>query len=317
MASDSKGLRVILANPRGFCAGVNMAIESLERALQLFGTPLYVYHEIVHNRPVVERFSKQGVTFVDTIDEVPRGCTVLYSAHGVSPLIREAATARNLRAIDATCPLVTKVHVEAIKFAREGYHIILVGHEGHDEVIGTMGEAPHAMTLVQTAEEVSRLTFPPDAKLAYLTQTTLSVDEAREIIDALKSRYPSIAAPKKEDICYATQNRQEAVKALVPEADLVIVLGSKNSSNSNRLAELAITNQKPGYLIDTAAELKDEWFRNVSCVLITAGASAPEDVVQDCLKVLEERFGATIENRVVREEHVSFPLPRELAMVST
>lgn len=317
MASDSKGLRVILANPRGFCAGVNMAIESLERALQLFGTPLYVYHEIVHNRPVVERFSKKGVTFVDTIDEVPKGGTVLYSAHGVSPVIREAATARNLRAIDATCPLVTKVHVEAIKFAREGYHIVLVGHEGHDEVIGTMGEAPHAMTLVQTAEEVMSLPFPRDAKLAYLTQTTLSVDEAREIIDALKARYPGIVAPKKEDICYATQNRQEAVKALVPEADLVIVLGSKNSSNSNRLAELAITNRKPGYLIDTAAELKDDWFLGVGCVLITAGASAPEDVVQDCLRVLEERFGATVENRIVREEHVSFPLPRELAMVSS
>ena len=316
MSKTSNGLRVILANPRGFCAGVNMAIESLERALQLFGTPLFVYHEIVHNRPVVDRFTRKGVTFVDTIDEVPRGATVLYSAHGVSPTIREAAAARNLRAIDATCPLVTKVHVEAIKFAKEGFHIILVGHEGHDEVIGTMGEAPHVMTLVQTAQEVASLPFPPETKLAYLTQTTLSVDEAHEIIDALKARYPDIASPKKEDICYATQNRQEAVKALVPEVDLVIVLGSRNSSNSNRLAELAKTNGKPGYLIDTAAELKDEWFQGIRSVLITAGASAPEDVVQDCLRVLEERFGATVENRVVREEHVSFPLPRELSMVT-
>ena len=211
---------------------------------------------------------------------------------------------------------VTKVHVEAIKFAKEGYHIILVGHEGHDEVIGTMGEAPHAMTLVQTAQEVAALPFSRETKLAYLTQTTLSVDEAREIIDALKGRYPDIASPKKEDICYATQNRQEAVKALVREVDLVIVLGSRNSSNSNRLAELAKTNGKPGYLIDTAAELNDAWFEGIGSVLITAGASAPEDVVQDCLRVLEERFGATVENRVVREEHVSFPLPRELTMVS-
>jgi len=316
MFQKSNGLRVILANPRGFCAGVNMAIESLERALQIFGTPLYVYHEIVHNRPVVDRFTQKGVTFVDTIDEVPRGATLLYSAHGVSPAIREAAASRNIRAIDATCPLVTKVHVEAIKFAKEGYHIILVGHEGHDEVIGTMGEAPQAMTLVQTAQEVAALPFPREAKLAYLTQTTLSVDEAREIIDALRARYPDIASPKKEDICYATQNRQEAVKALVREVDLVIVLGSRNSSNSNRLAELAKTNGKPGHLIDTAAELQDEWFRGIHSVLITAGASAPEDVVQDCLRFLEERFGATVENRVVREEHVSFPLPRELTMVS-
>jgi 4-hydroxy-3-methylbut-2-enyl diphosphate reductase len=316
MSQTGDRLRVILANPRGFCAGVNMAIESLERALQIFGTPLFVYHEIVHNRPVVDRFTRKGVTFVDTIDEVPRGATVLYSAHGVSPAIREAAATRNLRAIDATCPLVTKVHVEAIKFAKEGYHIILVGHEGHDEVIGTMGEAPHAMTLVQTAQEVAALPFSRETKLAYLTQTTLSVDEAREIIDALKGRYPDIASPKKEDICYATQNRQEAVKALVREVDLVIVLGSRNSSNSNRLAELAKTNGKPGYLIDTAAELNDAWFEGIGSVLITAGASAPEDVVQDCLRVLEERFGATVENRVVREEHVSFPLPRELTMVS-
>lgn len=316
MSQTGDRLRVILANPRGFCAGVNMAIESLERALQIFGTPLFVYHEIVHNRPVVDRFTRKGVTFVDTIDEVPRGATVLYSAHGVSPAIREAAATRNLRAIDATCPLVTKVHVEAIKFAKEGYHIILVGHEGHDEVIGTMGEAPHAMTLVQTAQEVAALPFSRETKLAYLTQTTLSVDEAREIIDALKGRFPDIASPKKEDICYATQNRQEAVKALVREVDLVIVLGSRNSSNSNRLAELAKTNGKPGYLIDTAAELNDAWFEGIGSILITAGASAPEDVVQDCLRVLEERFGATVENRVVREEHVSFPLPRELTMVS-
>lgn len=309
-------MKIILANPRGFCAGVNMAIESLERALELFGTPLFVYHEIVHNRPVVERFRARGVRFVDSIDEVPRGATLLYSAHGVSPVIRNAARERSIRAIDATCPLVTKVHVEAIKFARDGYHIILIGHEGHDEVLGTMGEAPHAMTLVQNAEDVGRLEIPAGTRLAYLTQTTLSVDEASEIIAALKARFPDISGPKKEDICYATQNRQEAVKTLVGEVDAVIVLGSRNSSNSNRLAELAGSKGKPARLIDTAAELDPAWFKGHETVLVTAGASAPEDVVEACIERLRDLFDATIESRVVREENVSFPLPRELAMVA-
>jgi 4-hydroxy-3-methylbut-2-enyl diphosphate reductase len=310
-------MKILLANPRGFCAGVNMAIESLDRALELFGTPLYVYHEIVHNRPVVERFKNRGVTFVDSIDEIPNGSTVLYSAHGVSPMIREAAATRNLRAIDATCPLVTKVHIEAIKFAREGYHILLIGHEGHDEVIGTMGEAPASITLVQTAEDVPTLPFTPEDKLAYLTQTTLSVDEAQGIIQALRARFPQIAAPKKEDICYATQNRQEAVRELVSEADLVLVLGSKNSSNSNRLAELGSTKGKKSFLIDGAQEIQEEWFEGVKSVLITAGASAPEDVVQDCVEHIRTKYNGTIENRVVREEHVSFPLPRELTVLAS
>lgn len=310
-------MKILLANPRGFCAGVNMAIESLDRALELFGTPLYVYHEIVHNRPVVERFKKRGVTFVDSIDEIPNGSTVLYSAHGVSPMIREEAASRNLRAIDATCPLVTKVHMEAIKFAREGYHILLVGHEGHDEVIGTMGEAPASITLVQTEADVPTLPFGPDDKLAYLTQTTLSVDEAQGIIQALRARFPQIASPKKEDICYATQNRQEAVRELVSEADLVLVLGSKNSSNSNRLAELGSTKGKKSFLIDGAQEIRNEWFEGVKSVLITAGASAPEDVVQDCVEYIRTKYNGTIENRVVREEHVSFPLPRELTVLAS
>src|SRR5436190_2315810 len=227
-----------------------MAIESLDRALELFGTPLYVYHDIVHNRPVVERFRKRGVVFVDGIDEIPEGGTVLYSAHGVAPAIRAASARRRLRAIDATCPLVTKVHLEAVRFAREGYHILLIGHEGHDEVLGTMGEAPQSIRLVQDAADVDRLEFLPDAKLAYLTQTTLSVDDAEVIISALRRRYPQIAGPSRDDICYATQNRQEAVKDLVPEADLVLVLGSQNSSNSMRLAELAQTYGKRAYLID-------------------------------------------------------------------
>ena len=231
-------MNVILANPRGFCAGVNMAIDALETAIRHFGTPIYVYHEIVHNRPIVERFTKLGVVFVDEIAEVPSGQTVLYSAHGVSPAIREAAKDRNLRAIDATCPLVTKVHMEAVKYAKEGYTIVLIGHEGHDEVIGTMGEAPAAMVLVEDVEDVAALSLPADVKIAYLTQTTLSVDETRGIIAALKAKYPQLVGPSKDDICYATQNRQEAVRDLVPEADVVIVLGSQNSSNSNRLAEI-------------------------------------------------------------------------------
>lgn len=309
-------MKIILANPRGFCAGVNMAIESLERALELFGSPIYVYHEIVHNRPIVERFRARGVVFVDDISEVPNGATVLYSAHGVSPVIRQHSSERSLRAIDATCPLVTKVHNEAVRFARDGYTIILIGHEGHDEVIGTMGEAPASMVLVEDAEDVAALTFPPDAKIAFLTQTTLSVDEAKVVIDALRAKFPQVVGPHKDDICYATQNRQEAVRDLVPEADVVLVLGSQNSSNSQRLAELARSAGKSAHLIDRASELRDEWFRPTDTVLITAGASAPEDHVQDCVDYLRKQFGAEVESRVVREEHVSFPLPRELRVLA-
>ncbi|WP_439627835.1 4-hydroxy-3-methylbut-2-enyl diphosphate reductase [Gemmata sp.] len=309
-------MNIILANPRGFCAGVNMAIESLERALALFGSPLYVYHEIVHNRPIVERFRGRGVVFVDDISEVPNGGTVLFSAHGVSPVIRQHATERNLRAIDATCPLVTKVHNEAIRFARDGFTIVLIGHEGHDEVIGTMGEAPANMVLVEDTDDVAALALPADAKLAYLTQTTLSVDEARVVIDALKAKYPQIVGPHKDDICYATQNRQEAVRELVPAADVVVVLGSQNSSNSQRLAELARSAGRASYLIDRATELRDEWFKPTDTVLITAGASAPEDHVQGCVDYLRAKYGAAVESRVVREEHVSFPLPRELRVLA-
>jgi 4-hydroxy-3-methylbut-2-enyl diphosphate reductase len=308
-------VKIILANPRGFCAGVNMAIDSLERALKLFGTPLYVYHEIVHNRPVVERFRKQGVVFVDSIDEVPTGGHVLYSAHGVAPEIRRASEERNLHAIDATCPLVTKVHTEAVRFAREGYTILLIGHEGHDEVVGTMGEAPGSMLLVQDEAEVDRLDLPDNAKVAYLTQTTLSVDDAEVIIAALRHRFPQIVGPSKDDICYATQNRQEAVKDIVPEADVVVVLGSRNSSNSQRLAELAHSCRKPAYLIDGVREINPAWFRGHETVLITAGASAPEEVVQECVEYLKERYGASVESRTVREEHVNFPLPRELRVL--
>lgn len=309
-------MKIILANPRGFCAGVNMAIESLERALEMFGTPLYVYHEIVHNRPVVERFRKRGVVFVDSIQEIPEGATVLYSAHGVAPGIREAANRRRLRAIDATCPLVTKVHLEAIRFAREGYTILLIGHEGHDEVIGTLGEAPDHIRLVQSVEDVAQIDLPADARVAYLTQTTLSLDDAEAIIRALKERFPQIACPSRDDICFATQNRQEAVRELVPQADTVIVLGSQNSSNSQRLAESARLRGKRAYLIDSVEEIGSDWFRGDETVLITAGASAPEEVVVECVEHLKRRFHATVESRTVREEHVSFPLPRELRLLT-
>ena len=309
-------MKIILANPRGFCAGVNMAIESLERALELFGTPLYVYHEIVHNRPVVERFSRRGVVFVDHIHEIPEGATVLYSAHGVAPAIRQASRERNLRAIDATCPLVTKVHLEAVRFAKEGYTIVLIGHEGHDEVLGTTGEAPEHIRLVQNEADAEALDLAPDAKVAYLTQTTLSVDDAERIIKVLRRRFPQIVGPHRDDICYATQNRQEAVKELVPEADAVIVLGSRNSSNSMRLAELARAHGKPAYLIDGIHELEPARLRGDETVLVTAGASAPEEVVEECVRELQARYGASVENRTVREEHVSFPLPRELRVVT-
>jgi 4-hydroxy-3-methylbut-2-enyl diphosphate reductase len=309
-------VKIILANPRGFCAGVNMAIESLERALELFGAPLYVYHEIVHNRPVVDRFRNQGVVFVDSIDEVPEGATVLFSAHGVAPAIRAAAAKRRLRAIDATCPLVTKVHLEAVRFAKNGYTILLIGHEGHDEVLGTMGEAPDRIVLVQDAAEAERVELPAGAKAAFLTQTTLSVDDAEEIIAVLRRRYPQIVGPSRDDICYATQNRQEAVKDAAPEADVVIVLGSRNSSNSMRLAELAAAQDKPAYLVDGVHEIPNGALTGSETVLITAGASAPEDVVEECVRVLRERYGATVESRTVREEHVNFPLPRELRMVN-
>ena len=305
-------MKILLAGPRGFCAGVNMAIESLDLAIRLLGTPIYVYHEIVHNKYVVETFRDKGAVFVDTLAEVPEGSNLLYSAHGVSPEIRRIAATRKLKTIDATCPLVTKVHLEAIRFAKAGYTIILIGHEGHDEVIGTMGEAPQAIVLVESAEDIAKLEFPADAKLAYLTQTTLSVDDANRIIDGLKARFPLIVGPPKEDICYATQNRQEAVRLLAREGEVVLVLGSQNSSNSQRLRELAAESGVRGYLIDGAADIDPAWFEGVNTVVVTAGASAPESVVEECLDYLRDRYDASIEARVIRAEEVHFPLPREL-----
>jgi 4-hydroxy-3-methylbut-2-en-1-yl diphosphate reductase len=308
-------MQILLASPRGFCAGVNMAIDCLDEAIRMFGSNIYVYHEIVHNRYVVERFTSQGVTFVEDLSQVPEGSLLLYSAHGVSPQVRAEARERHLQTIDATCPLVTKVHLEAIKFAREGYHIILIGHSGHDEVIGTMGEAPRSITLVENVDEVDALSFPPDAKIAYLTQTTLSLGEANAVIERLKQRFPQIASPPKEDICYATTNRQEAVTGLVDGADVLIVLGSQNSSNSRRLMEIGHAAGKPAYLIDGPRELRPEWFDESQTVAITAGASAPEAVVQECVDYLVERFGASVREVAFRRESVNFPLPRELRVL--
>lgn len=309
-------MKVLLASPRGFCAGVNMAIESLDLALASLEPPIYVYHEIVHNKYVVEHFRGRGVTFVDDLAEVPFGATLLFSAHGVSPAVRRIARERKLRAIDATCPLVTKVHLEAVKYAREGFTILLIGHEGHDEVIGTMGEAPEAIILVESPEDVATLQIANEHKVAYLTQTTLSVDDANRIIDRLKERFPYITAPPKDDICYATQNRQVAVALLAGEADVALVLGSQNSSNSQRLAELARERGIPAYLVDGPDDLQPAWFDTAETVLVTAGASAPEAVVDQCLDWLRERFGAVVEPRSIRQESVSFPLPRELRNIA-
>ena len=305
-------MKILLASPRGFCAGVNMAIETLETAIRLYGTPVYVYHEIVHNKHVVDRFVREGAVFVDAVEDVPAGAVLLFSAHGVAPEVRRVSAERRLRAIDATCPLVTKVHLEAIKYAKAGYRIVLIGHEGHDEVIGTMGQAPEAFTLVDSTDEVDALPFGSTDKLAYLTQTTLSVDDASRIIHRLKERFPQIVGPPKDDICYATQNRQEAVRLLSEGADIVIVLGSQNSSNSQRLAELACDAGIRAFLIDGANEIDPDWFAGHETVVITAGASAPESVVQDCVSWLRARYGATVEERTIREEEVYFPLPKEL-----
>ncbi|MDT7893406.1 MAG: hypothetical protein LASZOEIN_002108 [Candidatus Fervidibacter sp.] len=312
MSKLPKLKRVVLAAPRGFCAGVVRAIEIVNTVLQLLPPPIYVRKEIVHNRFVVEHFKQRGVIFVNELDEVPDGATVIFSAHGVSPAVREMARKKNLRVIDATCPLVTKVHLEAIKFAQEGYSIILIGHEGHEEVEGTMGEAPHCTYLVQSVEDVERLQVPDPEKVAYLTQTTLSVDDTAEIVAALKRKFPKIVGPRTDDICYATQNRQNAVKALAKQVDVILVIGSQNSSNSQRLKEVAISNGCPAYLIDGAEHIRTEWLIDAESVGVTSGASAPEILVKQVIQRLQE-LGATevIELRLT-EERVQFAPPPEL-----
>ncbi|QDU71317.1 4-hydroxy-3-methylbut-2-enyl diphosphate reductase [Mucisphaera calidilacus] len=305
----------MLANPRGFCAGVNMAIQTVDEALKIVGTPLYVYHEIVHNRHVVARFEEQGVVFVDHIDDVPSNSTVIFSAHGVSPEVRNAAKSRGCTMIDATCPLVTKVHMEAVRYARQGFRIILVGHAGHDEVVGTVGEAPDAITIVESAADVERLQISDDVPLVYLTQTTLSMDDAQIIISALEDKFPQIKSPPSEDICYATTNRQHAVRDLATEADLVLVVGSKNSSNSVRLTEISENIGTRAYLMDDVTELRDAWFEGVNSVLVTAGASAPEDLVQEIVHHLEKTYGGKTEDRLVVEEEMHFNLPVTLRVM--
>lgn len=310
-------MKILLASPRGFCAGVNMAIESLELALDTFGPPVYVFHEIVHNKFVVDNFREKGAVFVEDLADVPIGAHLLFSAHGVSPEVRRVAKERSLFAINATCPLVTKVHLEAIRFAKGGYQIVLIGHDGHDEVIGTMGEAPEAIILAETPEQVDSLPIAADAKLAYLTQTTLSVDDANRIIARLKERFPQIVGPPKEDICYATQNRQEAVAVVSPDASVALVIGSQNSSNSQRLKELALECGVTAHLIDGVADIQTDWFVPADVVLVTAGASAPESVVQECVEFLRQNFDAEVELRTLRDEQVHFQLPAELRATST
>lgn len=305
-------MKIILANPRGFCAGVNMAIDCVDQVLKLKGPPVYVYHEIVHNKHVVQDFQGRGVTFVNDIEEVPAGGVVVYSAHGISPTIRRASKSRQLVEVDATCPLVTKVHLEVLRFVREGYKIIFIGHRDHDEAVGTVGEAPDSIIVVESPDEVAQLSFAPDVKLAYVTQTTLSIGDAMRIISALKSRFPNIKAPPREDICYATTNRQNAVNDLSEEVDLVLVVGSRNSSNSQRLVETAKEAGRAAYLLDDQSELDPVWLEGRRAVLVTAGASAPEHLVAALVSRLEEEFGGSRETRTLIEEDVSFELPRSL-----
>ena len=305
-------MKILLTAPRGFCAGVNMAIECLDLAINTLGAPIYVYHEIVHNKHVVETFQGKGAIFVDSLAEVPEGSNLLFSAHGISPEIRELAKQRNLFAIDATCPLVTKVHLEAVRYSKSGYTILLIGHAGHDEVLGTMGEAPGNMILVEDEDDVAALDLVAGTEVAYLTQTTLSVDDADRIIAAIRKKFPEVHSPPKADICYATQNRQEVIRIVSTEVDLVLVVGSQNSSNSQRLKEIALELDRQAYLIDSASDIDDAWFAEVEIVMITAGASAPEVLVEECVDYIKQRFGADVELRTIREEEVHFNLPKEL-----
>jgi 4-hydroxy-3-methylbut-2-enyl diphosphate reductase len=307
------GMDVLLANPRGFCAGVERAIEIVERALESRGAPIYVRHEIVHNKYVVDDLRKKGAVFVEELDEIPRGSTVIFSAHGVSQEIRRDAEARGLKVFDATCPLVTKVHVEVAKMLREGYEIVMIGHRGHPEAEGTMGQSASGMHLVETVGDVAQLRVRDPGKLAYVTQTTLSVDDAAQIVAALRARFPAVRGPKRDDICYATQNRQDAVKFMAPRCDVVIVVGSPNSSNSNRLREVAENMGVEAYMVDSAADLRPEWIAGKPRVGVTAGASAPEVLVNALIERLQELGAKSVRPLEGIAENVVFTLPRELA----
>ena len=304
--------RILLASPRGFCAGVDRAIEIVELALEVYGPPVYVRHEIVHNRHVVESLRAKGAVFVDDLGDVPAGCRLVFSAHGVAPAVRAEARDRDLRTIDATCPLVTKVHVEALRFARDGFEIVLVGHRGHVEVEGTLGHAPERMHLVETVEDAEALEIRDPENLGVLTQTTLSVDDTRDILEVLRRRFPGIRTPSKDDICYATQNRQNAVKAIAQRSDLVLVVGTASSSNSNRLVEVAESLGARAVLIEDARGLEPAWLAGVRAVGVTAGASAPEALVRGVLDRLRELGCGEVEEVSIVTEHVRFTLPPEL-----
>jgi 4-hydroxy-3-methylbut-2-enyl diphosphate reductase len=305
-------MQVLLAKPRGFCAGVDRAIDIVERALQIHGAPIYVRHEVVHNKFVVDDLRSKGAVFVENLSEVPAGSTVIFSAHGVSQAVRREAESRALKVFDATCPLVTKVHVEVAKMRRLGREIVMIGHRGHPEVEGTMGQSRGGMYLVETPDDVAQLKISDENNLAFVTQTTLSVDDATQIIDALKNRFPRIVGPKKDDICYATQNRQDAIKALAQQCDVVIVVGSPNSSNSNRLREVAANQGIAAYMIDNARELRPEWVAGKIRVGVTAGASAPEVLVQEVVARLQVLGATDVSELSGITEHVTFPLPRNL-----
>ncbi|MDP1682907.1 MAG: 4-hydroxy-3-methylbut-2-enyl diphosphate reductase [Burkholderiales bacterium] len=307
-------MQVFLANPRGFCAGVDRAIEIVERALTLYGAPIYVRHEVVHIKFVVEDLRQKGAVFVEELSEVPAGGTVIFSAHGVSQTVRQEAEARGLKVFDATCPLVTKVHVEVAKMRAAGKEIIMIGHKGHPEVEGTMGQAAAGMYLVETPEDVVKLQVQDTNNLAFVTQTTLSVDDAARIIDALKQRFPTIQGPKKDDICYATQNRQDAVKVLAQQCDVVIVVGSPNSSNSNRLREVAQNLGVPAYMIDSANQLESDWVKGKVKIGLSAGASAPEVLVQEVITRLQEMGASGVSEMAGVEETIVFPLPKNLSI---
>jgi 4-hydroxy-3-methylbut-2-en-1-yl diphosphate reductase len=312
--TDPSPLTVLLAAPRGFCAGVERAVDIVDLALQRFGAPVYVRHAIVHNTHVVAELEAKGAVFVEDESEVPEGGLLVFSAHGVAPTVKANAEARGLRTLDATCPLVTKVHLEAVEYSRRGASIVLIGHEGHQEVIGTMGHAPESITLVETPEDVATLDLPDPSNVAYLSQTTLSVDEAGAVIEALRERYPDARGPKGDDICYATSNRQEATKELARRSDLVLVVGSPDSSNSNRMVEVALQHGAPrAHLIDDASHLREEWFAGVRTVGLTSGASAPERLVTDVIRTLQARpGGAVVETLEVVAEDVHFQLPAAL-----
>ncbi len=307
--------RVLLAAPRGYCAGVDRAVQTVERALEHYGAPVYVRKEIVHNKHVVEELSKRGAIFVEQETEVPAGEMVVFSAHGVAPAVHENAAARDLRTIDATCPLVTKVHVSARRFAADGYAIVMIGHEGHEEVEGTIGEAPDSIVLVQTVEEVEGLEVPDPERVAFITQTTLSVDETAEIIAALRAKFPAIVSSKSDDICYATTNRQIAVKQLARECDLVLVIGSTNSSNSNRLVEVAREHGAASHLIDNHTQVREEWLAGVETVGITSGASAPEELVESLVALFRERGVEDVSELRTVHEDVRFMLPKTIREV--